>query len=101
MKTDTHSHAHLCTKHFEKHCDMTTLLKYIHKYYHDYTFEICICGGALTPPAPPSELPLIMMFLTLVYYYAQILKLSSVQSVISDTSQLTDSASTDSSPFEY
>ena len=80
---------------------MTTLLKYIHKYYHDYTFEICICGGALTPPAPPSELSLIMMFLTLVYYYTQILKLSSVQSVIFDSSQLIDSASTDSSPFQY
>ena len=37
---------------------------------------------------------LVMMYLNLVYNYAQILKLCSVQSVISDISQLTDSVST-------
>ena len=62
-KTDTHSHAHLCTKHFEKHCDLTTLLEYIHKFYlHDCTLEICKCEGALAPPAQPSELPLVIIF---------------------------------------
>ena len=35
-----------------------------------------------------------MMFLNLVYNYAQIIKLRSIQSVISDSSQLTGSAPT-------
>ena len=34
------------------------------------------------------------MFLNLVYNYVQIIKLRSIQSVVSDSSQLTDSAPT-------